>query len=403
MARRNARGTAGDGFASRTRGGRLSLIASPLALPYIFPMTSAAPSSSTHAIARWLVICAAMVFIMVVLGGATRLTESGLSIVEWKPLTLTPPLSDAAWAEEFAAYQGSPQFQKENSWMTVDDFKGIYWLEYLHRLWGRIIGVVFAVPFAWFLYKRAVDRDLAWKLAGLFVLGGAQGALGWFMVASGLVDRPDVSQYRLAAHLLTALVLYAALLWTALDLIYLPNSQSAARAPIPAQRSFARWCGVTAGFVLLVMVSGAFVAGLDAGKIYNTFPLMEGALVPGGLYSLKPWYLSVFEDIKTVQFDHRVLALTLVVMVAVTWARAQRLPLDDRSRKLAHALLAIVIAQASIGISTLLTVVNLELALSHQAVALTLFSLALGLAHAVRGAGRAAQTAATPFHLEPAA
>ncbi len=340
-------------------------------------MTSAAPSY-TRQIAWWLVLCAAMVFVMVVLGGATRLTESGLSMVEWKPLTLTPPLGDAAWTKEFENYQHSPQFQKENSWMGVEDFKQIYWLEYLHRLWGRIIGLVFAVPFAWFLARRAVDRPLAWKLGGLFILGGAQGALGWFMVASGLVDRPDVSQYRLAAHLFTALVLYALLIWTALDLF----RQTRPPAQPPTDHAFARWCLIIAGCVLGVMVSGAFVAGLDAGKIYNTFPLMDGKLVPDDLYPLGA--RSPFEDIKTVQFNHRVLAITLVALIIVTWLRARRVTLDERARKLAHALLAVAVAQASLGISTLLTVVNIELALSHQTVALTLFTFALCLAHAAR-------------------
>ena len=341
---------------------------------------SRAAHSQTRAIAWWLVICAAMVFVMVVLGGATRLTESGLSMVEWKPLTLTPPLSDEAWATEFQHYRQTRQFEKVNSWMTVEDFKGIYWLEYLHRLWGRVIGMVFLLPFLWFLHKRAIEGSLARKLAGIFVLGGLQGALGWFMVASGLQDRPDVSQYRLAAHLFTALILYALLIWTALDLFGRPR--------VSEDRGFAQLTRVVAGFVLFVMVSGAFVAGLDAGKIYNTFPLMDGKLVPSDLYPVGA--TSVFEDIKTVQFDHRVLALTLVALVIFTWFRA-------RARKLAHAMLAVVFVQASLGISTLLTAVNIHLALTHQAVALTLFTLALCLAHNARAAGTV-----PALHLKPA-
>ena len=340
-------------------------------------MTSALPSSKTRTMAWWLAICAAMVFAMVVMGGATRLTESGLSIVEWKPLTVTPPMNAEQWQAEFENYQHSPQFKQENSWMTVEDFKGIFWLEYLHRLWGRIIGAAFLLPFMWFLYKGAVDRPLGWKLGGLFVLGGAQGALGWYMVASGLTDRPDVSQYRLAAHLFTALVLYAGLLWTALDLFRRDKPVSTA-----GDASFAGWCLAVAGLVLFVMVSGAFVAGLDAGMIYNTFPLMDGKVIPDGLYPLGA--LSPFEDIKTVQFNHRMLAIILVVLITVTWVRARQARLDVQSRKLAHSLLAAAYAQALLGISTLVTVVALPLALAHQATALILFTFALCLAHHVR-------------------
>jgi cytochrome c oxidase assembly protein subunit 15 len=349
-------------------------------------------SKDTRRMAWWLVICAVMVFAMVVLGGATRLTGSGLSMVEWKPLTVTPPLNTEQWQAEFENYKQSPQFQHENSWMTVDDFKGIFWLEYLHRLWGRIIGAAFLLPFLWFLYKGAVDRPLAWRLGGLFVLGGAQGVLGWFMVASGLVDRPDVSQYRLAAHLLTALVLYGALVWTALDLFRREKPPAA-----PADPRFANWCLAIAGFVLAVMASGAFVAGLDAGMIYNTFPLMEGRVVPGELYPLG--LHSAFEDIKTVQFNHRVLAIALVALITLTWIRARRIPLDKTTRQFIHIVVAMAYAQAALGIATLVTVVALPLALAHQGTALILFTFALCLAHHVRAPSHAQPVAA---RLKPA-
>jgi cytochrome c oxidase assembly protein subunit 15 len=350
-----------------------------------------------RAIAWWLVVCAAMVFAMVMLGGATRLTESGLSMVQWKPLTVTPPLNDAQWQTEFEHYQQSPQFQKENSWMTVDDFKNIYWLEYLHRLWGRIIGIAFAMPFAFFLLKRAVDRTLGWKLAGLFVLGGAQGALGWFMVASGLVDRPDVSQYRLAAHLLTALILYVWLIWTALDLF---------RAGKPTQSSDRALAPLAIGFIaatFLVIASGAFVAGLDAGLIYNTFPLMDGRLIPTGLGQVEPWYLNLFENITAVQFQHRVLAVSLVLFAVYIWLRARRLELSASARTLTHAVLAVTLLQAALGISTLLLVVPIPLALAHQTGALTLLTLALCLAHTVhpRAAAVASQDGAS-LSMKPA-
>ena len=230
------------------------------------------PGHYTKPIAWWLLVCAAMVFVMVILGGATRLTESGLSMVEWKPFTLLPPMTDAEWQAEYNSYQTSPEFHKKNSWMTVEDFKEIYWLEYIHRLWGRLIGLFFAVPFIWFAYKRALNRTLALKLTGLFALGGAQGVLGWLMVVSGLQDTPDVSQYRLAAHLSLAFVVYGLILWVALDLF---RSTTKIASPIISNPGFARLTLGVVGGVLLVTMSGAFVAGLNAGLIYNTFPLMD--------------------------------------------------------------------------------------------------------------------------------
>jgi heme a synthase len=349
-----------------------------------------------RAIAWWLMVCAAMVFAMVMLGGATRLTESGLSMVQWKPLTVTPPLNDAQWQTEFQNYQQSPQFQKENSWMTVDDFKNIYWLEFLHRLWGRIIGMAFAIPFAFFLIKRAVDRTLGWKLAGLFVLGGAQGALGWFMVASGLVDRPDVSQYRLAAHLLTALILYVGLIWAALDLFRADKPTHTGDRPL-APLAFSL---IAATF--LVIASGAFVAGLDAGLIYNTFPLMDGRLIPTGLGQLQPWYLNLFENITAVQFQHRVLAIALVLFTVFVWLRARRFDLSAPARTLTHGVLAMALLQAALGISTLLLVVPLPLALAHQTGALTLLTLALCLSHTAHARPTAAINDGASLSMKPA-
>ncbi len=325
----------------------------------------------------WLLICAGMVFIMVVLGGATRLTESGLSMVEWRPLTLLPPLSDAGWQAEFENYQQYPEFQKVNSWMTVEDFKGIYWLEYIHRLWGRLIGVVFAVPFFWFLLTRQVQGQFAWVLAGLLVLGGAQGVLGWFMVASGLVDRPDVSQYRLAAHLALAFAVYGLLIWVALGV------KSSDDQSIPAKQADVvsmRLSLLAALAVLLVVTSGAFVAGLNAGLIYNSFPLMGGQIVPDGLYDLSPWYVNWFENVMTVQFNHRVLGILLVCFAGYIWWRIRRADYERPVRFVADALLVMVLIQAGLGIATLLLVVPLLLALAHQAGALVVFTLAVVMA-----------------------
>jgi cytochrome c oxidase assembly protein subunit 15 len=350
-------------------------------------------------VAWWLVVCAAMVFVMVMLGGATRLTESGLSMVEWKPLTLLPPLTVAEWQREFAAYRLSPEFIKHNAWMTVDDFKGIYWLEYIHRLWGRLIGFVFFVPFVWFWAKGVVRGTLAGKLAGLFVLGGLQGALGWFMVASGLVDRPDVSQYRLAAHLATAFIVYALIVWVALDL-FAATRPSHEAGPIADRRLSATALSVAAA-VLLVVCSGALVAGLDAGQIYNTFPLMDGKVIPDGLEEMSPWYLNHFENVMTVQFQHRVLAMVLVATLAALWWRSRRIALRPAARNLTTAVLLMALVQATLGITTLLLVVPLPVALAHQSGALILFTLAVCLAHAVGATRDAAERAMTPA-LNPA-
>jgi heme a synthase len=360
-------------------------------------MTPTSAGPYTRPIAWWLVVCAAMIFIMVILGGATRLTESGLSMVEWKPLTVMPPMNDAEWQAEFQNYQTSPEFQKKNSWMTVEDFKDIYWLEFFHRFWGRLIGIVFAAPFVWFAYKRVLNSTLTLKLAGIFVLGGAQGALGWFMVASGLRDQPDVSQYRLAAHLILAFVVYALILWVALDLFrFTRQAPGHTNSSIP----FARLTLGVAGAVLLVSLSGAFVAGLNAGFIYNTFPLMSGQLIPDGLYGPQPWYISMFEDVMTVQFNHRVLAISAVALIAFTWWYSRALRLGARARALLSRLMAMAVLQAVLGISTLLMVVPFGPALAHQAGALILFTIALCLAHEVQTPGVA--TASRDLHTNPA-
>lgn len=328
-------------------------------------------------------ICAVMVAVMVMLGGATRLTESGLSMVHWKPLTVLPPMNDAEWQTAFTDYQASPEFVKKNSWMTVEDFKSIYWLEFTHRLWGRAIGFAVFLPLAWLVARRAIDRPLAGKLGVLLVLGGLQGVLGWYMVASGLVDRPDVSQYRLAAHLISAFILYAFIVWLALD--QLEAFRPGPRVDDPA---LARFAFVIPPAVLLVVAAGAFVAGLDAGKIYNTFPLMDGGWTPPDGLALQPWYMNLFENVATVQFQHRVLAISLVTLIAALWVYSRSRTLSPRARKLRHALFAMALVQAALGISTLLLVVPIGLALVHQMGALVLFTLSICFAHAVRPAPR---------------
>lgn len=317
----------------------------------------------------WLFALAGMVFVMVVIGGLTRLTNSGLSMVEWRPVTgWLPPLSDAAWEAAFRAYQATPEYRHVNAGMSVAEFKGIFWLEYVHRLWGRLIGVAFFVPFVFFIVRGWLDRKLAPRLAVIFILGGLQGALGWFMVASGLVDRPDVSQYRLVAHFGAALIIYVALLWVGLSLI--------ARTPPwnPARGLGTATLGLGA-LIFVTMLSGGFVAGTDAGFAYNTFPLMDGRLVPEGLFTLSPAYLNFFDNITTVQFTHRVLALSTLTAVIVFWLMVRQRPLPARARLATHGLLAAALLQVGLGIATLVLVMPTALAALHQANGVALLTM----------------------------
>lgn len=334
-------------------------------------------------IAGWLLLCCAMIFAMVVLGGVTRLTGSGLSMVEWDPIFgVVPPLNPEAWAAVFDKYRASPEYQQINMHMDVEDFKSIYWFEFAHRLLGRTIGTVFLLPFLYFLWRGWVRRPLVPKLIGMFVLGGLQGALGWYMVASGLVDNPHVSQYRLTAHLVMAFLIYGFIFWVALDLLQAARAQSVATSG--RLRSGMRL------FLLLLLVtisSGGLVAGLKAGFAYNTFPLMDGHLVPEAIFLFEPRWRNFFENIATVQFDHRVLA-TLVLIGGVTlWLAARSLP--GALRRRAHLLLGMIGVQITLGISTLLLHVPIVLASLHQAGALVLFTLTLYLLHGVQRATRA--------------
>jgi cytochrome c oxidase assembly protein subunit 15 len=331
-------------------------------------------------VAWWLLICCGLVFTMVVLGGFTRLTGSGLSMVDWRPLTgVLPPLSDAEWQRAFEMYRQSPEFQLINPDFGVDEFKGIYWLEFLHRLLGRLIGVAFFVPFVYFLVKGYVVRREWPKYLLMFVLGGMQGLLGWYMVKSGLVDVPHVSQYRLTAHLVAAFLIYAYMFWVAMSLLF-PAPRDAARHP---------WYGKTlALFIVLsvTVISGGFVAGLKAGKIYNTFPMMGDYWFPPGLMALEPFWRNFFDNMTTVQFDHRLLAITTFVLIVVYWFRARSADLPTRARPAANALLHTAIVQVALGIATLLFAVPVVLGATHQGVAMILFTVALYLVHALRRA-----------------
>ncbi len=347
--------------------------------------TAQSPSRGTQRqIAVWLLLCCAMIFAMVVLGGLTRLTNSGLSMVEWRPLGgLLPPLSTAEWEAAFEGYRRYPEYRELNYGMTLAAFKSIFWLEYVHRLWGRAIGVVFLVPFLYFLARRRIDRALAPKLAAMFVLGGLQGLLGWYMVKSGLVDEPDVSHYRLTAHLGAAFLIYGYVFWVALGLL-LRERGAAGDARLGGLRRFTL---MLAALVVVTVLSGALVAGLDAGFVYNTFPLMDGRLVPDGALAMEPALVNLFDNTITVQFDHRVLAVTVALLAVVAWLWSRRCAVGGRTAVAFHALLAAALLQVALGIATLLSVVAVPLAAAHQAGALVLFTAVLWVLHELRGAG----------------
>ena len=333
-----------------------------------------------HAVAIWLFVICAMIFAMVVLGGVTRLTESGLSMVDWRPITgWLPPMTDSEWAKVFADYRTSPEYKYVNAGMTLGDFKEIFWLEYLHRLFGRIIGLVFFLPFMFFLVTKRLDKALRRRCWIMFVLGGLQGVLGWYMVKSGLVDEPDVSQYRLAAHLGLALVIYLYILWTAWGIV-LPRPH----VPPPGQARDIGRSAALLGLIFVTVLSGALVAGLDAGLLYNTFPLMDGRLVPEGAFELQPFHLNFFENRATVQFDHRVLALTTVAAVVVYWLRLRRNATHLPLKRAGHLLLLAVVAQAGLGIATLIHAVPIALGALHQAGAVLLLTAGLWLVHQTR-------------------
>ncbi len=334
-------------------------------------------SSFDRPVVWWLLTVAALVFVIVVVGGVTRLTRSGLSIVEWNPVIgAIPPLSERQWLAEFEKYQQTPEYRTVNAGMPLDAFKRIYYVEWAHRLLGRLIGIAFAVPLAYFALRRRISWPLMRRLSTILVLGGLQGALGWFMVKSGLVDIPRVSPYRLTAHLGLAVAIYGYLVWIALDL----NSPST-RPPSAANAS---WTGILVTALVFVMIlAGGFVAGTRAGFAFNTFPLMNDRFVPDGLYVLSPWWTNLFENVATVQFDHRVLAYTLVLATLFYWWLVRRSAPTAAMRRGVDCLLAAIIAQSVIGVATLLLVVPIALAALHQAGALIVFTTALYLNHAI--------------------
>lgn len=325
-------------------------------------------------LAYWLLICCALVFAMVILGGATRLTGSGLSMVEWQPLYgVLPPLNEHDWQTLFEKYRQTPEYRHVNPGMDVAGFKEIFWLEYGHRVLGRVIGLAFLLPFLYFWLSGKIPAKLTPRLITLFALGGLQGLLGWYMVKSGLVDNPHVSQYRLTAHLLLAVLVYGYMLWVALGLLLEPSTEAEMAIP----RGIKAWSVVVLGLAVLSIASGGFVAGLHAGMTYNTFPLMAGQWIPDGLFAISPWYLNLFENVTTVQFSHRVLATMTALAVILLWLASLQVHLARRQRVVLNVLLLAVLVQVSLGISTLLLQVPIALASAHQTGALLVFTVLL--------------------------
>lgn len=327
----------------------------------------------------WLYVVLLVIFALVLVGGATRLTDSGLSITEWQPVHgVIPPLDAADWQEEFAKYKQIPEFRELKSDMDLARFKTIFWWEWAHRLLARGVGFVFALPLIYFWATGRLERQLKPKLVGILALGALQGVIGWWMVASGLVDRVDVSQYRLATHLTLACLIFTAIMVVARGLA--PHSAG------PARRGTQRFAGWLVVGLLAQIYLGALVAGMDAGLSYNTWPLMDGAIVPGGLFVQSPAWVNLFENPKTVQFVHRLGAYAvLLAAFAHVFFVLRAEPASTHARR-AVLLAVLVVCQAALGITTLLLVAPLGLSLAHQAVALVVLGFAAAHWRATRGA-----------------
>ena len=324
-------------------------------------------------IAYWLFFCAAVIFGMILLGGVTRLTNSGLSMVDWKPLMgIVPPLSEADWQHMFFKYQQFPEYQKINMGMSLEAFKSIFMYEYLHRVLGRLIGVIFILPFLFFYFTKRIKAGLTPKLLIMLLGGGFQGLLGWYMVKSGLVDKPDVSQYRLTAHLGAAVLIYSFILWTAFGLVSPKSSQ-------PSQlKTFAY---SLSGLIFLMILSGGLVAGTKAGYAYPTWPLMGDSFIPAGLYSMSPGWLAAFEDITTIQFNHRIFAYVIVALVLTFAAKALKSDIQGPAKIGLFFMLGFLVLQITLGISTLIFYVPVPVAAAHQVGAVALLSASLFVSH----------------------
>lgn len=340
--------------------------------------------NSTHPnvyVIRWLELCATLIFIMVILGGVTRLTGSGLSMVNWHPIHgVFPPVSALEWQEEFNNYKQSPEFIKKNSFMEVEDFKRIFYFEYSHRMLGRLIGIVFFFPMLFFIWSKHIKRPEIPKYLLMLVLGAFQGLLGWYMVKSGLVNNPHVSQYRLTAHLMSAVVIYLFIVWTILGL---KNTQPYVPIAYSAIKSMRYWALGLVAIILLTISSGGFVAGLKAGLIFNTFPKMGEHWIPPDLFVLTPFYMNFFENLVSVQFNHRLLAISTAVLIMLYWFNSQFWKLSRCTLLTFNWLLAAVALQAFLGVTTLLNGVPIVLGALHQAGALILVTFMAINLHAV--------------------
>ena len=335
-------------------------------------MTELSAQAAPRAVRCWLTTVAVLIAIMVLVGGATRLTESGLSIVEWKPVAGTlPPLNDAQWREAFEGYQTIPQYRELNAGMSLDEFKTIFWWEWSHRLLGRFIGIAYLLPFLWFLWRGALSADLKRRLWFIFGLGALQGAVGWWMVASGLTQRVEVSQLRLATHLVLALLIYAAIVWTLRRLSERQSAVASSRLKITSLALLALT------FVQLYL--GALVAGLRAGRAYNTWPEIDGALIPSAerLFFEAPWWRNLFDNTLTVQFEHRMVAYALLALAILHAVDAIRSRAGPAAVNGAILLAVAILLQAALGIQTLLQQVPILLGLAHQAMAIVVLTLAV--------------------------
>jgi cytochrome c oxidase assembly protein subunit 15 len=334
--------------------------------------------TSSRPITYWLFTCCGMVFVMAVIGAITRLTQSGLSITDWNPIMgAIPPLNDADWDKAFSAYQQIPQYKILNSGMSLEEFKGIFFWEWFHRLWGRMIGLVFLLPLIVFGVRKKIDRALTWRLCGIFALIGLQGFVGWFMVQSGLEVRTSVSPYRLAMHLGFALTIYSLMLWTGLG----PVSESLGQQTSTSGKTLARTGWWVLGLLAVTMIWGALVAGLHAGQAYNTWPLMDGVILPSAAFTILPHWLNVFENLALVQFIHRWLApTTMIVILAWVWLGLT----TARHKKWFIALGAMSVFQVILGLATLISHANVILATMHQAGAIALLSLMLINLHKIK-------------------
>ena len=333
------------------------------------------------AIGLWLFLSSAMVLAMMIIGAITRLTESGLSMTEWRPLIgWIPPIGDVEWQRVFSLYQQTSQYKLANVGMSVEEFKNIFFWEYIHRVWGRLIGLVFALPLFFFFIKGMIPVGYKKHLIILLLLGGLQGFIGWWMVKSGFVDRTEVSQYRLAVHLGMAFIILGYLVWLAIGLVF---PIEAGRPDVP--RGFRRLGSLTHEVIFFTILSGALVAGLGAGLAYNDWPFMDDQIFPEYYWELDPWWLNFFENIAAVQFDHRLFAYITILFVGALFIWSKRLNLAPRLRLSINCLTAILTIQVMLGISTLMLVVPIDLAVMHQGGAALTFCTALWVMKELRG------------------